>query len=151
MSHACSNCSTWTNSYLVSMCAHGPFMLSVTCSGLPRSDGASRSRVLPKCLLANLINSVSLLPHYNKINKFLYQSSFSIATFTGSTPYYNAYFGRGTGPILLDDLVCSGFETRIINCPRLSSQGIGTYDSCLNGHGDDAGVRCVQRKPYCLL
>ena len=54
MSHARSNCSTWTNSYLVSMCARGPFMLSATCSGLPRNDAASRSRVLPKCLLANL-------------------------------------------------------------------------------------------------
>ena len=36
------------------MCARGPFMLSATCSCLPRNDAASRSRVLPKCLLANL-------------------------------------------------------------------------------------------------
>ena len=65
---------------------------------------------------------------------------------TGSTPFYNAFFGRGTGPILLDDLLCNGREARIIDCPRSTSQGIGTYDFCPNGHGEDAGVRCVERK-----
>jgi len=79
------------------------------------------------------------------------QISSSTAAFTGCTPFYNAYFGRGTGPILLDDLLCSRFEARIIDCPRSFSQGIGTYDSCLAGHGEDAGVRCVQRKPCCSL
>ena len=65
---------------------------------------------------------------------------------TGSRAYYNAFFGRGTGPILLDDLLCTGSEARIIDCPRFTSQGIGTYDFCPNGHGEDAGVRCVERK-----
>ena len=65
---------------------------------------------------------------------------------TGSTPFYNAFFGHGTGPILLDDLLCTGSEARIIDCPRFTSQGIGTYDFCPNGHGEDAGVRCVPRK-----
>ena len=65
--------------------------------------------------------------------------------YTGSTAYHNAYFGRGTGPILLDDLLCTGSEARLIDCPRRTSQGIGTHDFCY-GHYDDAGVRCVQRK-----
>ena len=65
---------------------------------------------------------------------------------TGSTAFFNAYFGRGTGHILLDDLLCNGSETRLIDCPRFSSQGIGTYDFCQNGHGEDAGVRCVDSK-----
>ena len=65
---------------------------------------------------------------------------------TGAVAYQNAYFGRGTGPILLDDLVCSASEARLIDCPRTTSQGIGTYDNCPNGHGDDAGVRCGIRK-----
>ena len=65
---------------------------------------------------------------------------------TGSTPYYNAYFGRGSGPILLDDLLCTGSEARIIDCRRSTSQGVGTYDYCA-GHADDAGVRCLERKP----
>ena len=72
--------------------------------------------------------------------------SYALLIPTGSIPFYNAYFGRGTGPILLDDLQCSGSEMRIINCPRYISQGIGTYDGCYNGHGEDAGVRCVRRK-----
>jgi len=61
----------------------------------------------------------------------------------GATIFSNAYFGRGTGPILLDDLLCTGSEARLIDCPRSTSQGIGTHDFC-NGHYDDAGVRCVQ-------
>ena len=65
---------------------------------------------------------------------------------TGSRAFFNAFFGRGTGPILLDDLLCTGSEARIIDCPRFTSQGIGTYDFCPNGHGEDAGVRCVERK-----
>ena len=69
--------------------------------------------------------------------------------FTGSTTFFNAYFGRGTGPILLDDLVCTGSEARLIDCPRSISQGIGTFDNCPNGHGEDAGVRCVECK--CLI
>ena len=70
----------------------------------------------------------------------------NLCTFTGSTTFFNAFFGRGTGPILLDDLLCTGREARLVDCPRYRSQGIGTHDGCYNGHGDDAGVRCVQCK-----
>ena len=69
-------------------------------------------------------------------------------TTTGAVAYSNAYFGRGTGPILLDDLLCTGREARLIDCPRSTSQGIGTYDYCYYGHGDDAGVRCAMRKSF---
>ena len=69
-------------------------------------------------------------------------------TTTGAVAYSNAYFGRGTGPILLDDLLCTGSEARLIDCPRYTSQGIGTYDFCPNGHGEDAGVRCAMRKSW---
>jgi len=76
--------------------------------------------------------------------------AFKLATLnsatTGATAYSNAYFGHGTGPILLDDLVCNGQESRLIDCPRVTSQGIGTYDFCPNGHGEDAGVACAMRK-----
>ena len=67
-------------------------------------------------------------------------------TTTGAIAYSNAYFGRGTGPILLDDLLCTGREARLIDCPRSTSQGIGTYDFCPRGHGEDAGVGCATRK-----
>ena len=65
---------------------------------------------------------------------------------TGSMAFFDAYFGRGTGHILLDDLLCTGSETRLIDCPRYTSHGIGTYDDCTTGHGEDAGVRCMPRK-----
>ena len=71
---------------------------------------------------------------------------------TGAVAYPNAYFGHGTGPIFLDDLLCTGREARLIDCPRSTSQGV--YDLCPNGHGEDsgedsgedAGVGCVIRK-----
>ena len=57
----------------------------------------------------------------------------------GAVAYYNAYFGRGTGPILLDDLLCTGSEARLVDCTH---DGIGNYDYCYRLHGEDAGVRC---------
>ena len=56
----------------------------------------------------------------------------------GAVAQSNAFFGQGTGPILLDDLRCTGTETRLIDCP---SDGVGNSDFC-NGHADDAGVQC---------
>ena len=58
--------------------------------------------------------------------------------------YSNAYFGQGTGPILLDDLRCTGTEARLVDCP---SNGIGISNHC-NGHADDAGVQCQPRKDF---
>ena len=55
--------------------------------------------------------------------------------------YANAFFGQGSGAILLDDLRCNGTETRLIDCP---SDGIGNSDNCA-GHADDAGVACQPR------
>ena len=41
--------------------------------------------------------------------------------------------------ILLDDLVCSGNETSLLDCPRVPSAGVGVSDC---SHSEDAGVRC---------
>ena len=46
--------------------------------------------------------------------------------------------------------MCNGQEARLIDCPRVTSQGIGTYDFCPNGHGEDAGVGCSARKWHML-
>lgn len=54
------------------------------------------------------------------------------------TPRFNAFYGQGTGPLLLDDLVCRGTEERLIDC---RSGGIGMTDFC-RGHLDDAGLEC---------
>ena len=59
----------------------------------------------------------------------------------GATAYSNAYFGHGSGPILLDYVRCTGGESRLLDC---SSFGVGVHSySC--GHDDDAGVRCNGR------
>ena len=47
-----------------------------------------------------------------------------------------AFFGRGNGPILYDEVACIGTEARLADCP---SDGIGVHD-CLPG--EDAGVVC---------
>lgn len=49
--------------------------------------------------------------------------------------YLYAHLGRGTGPIMYDDVVCTGSEAELLNCHH----GLGIND-CL--HGEDAGVKC---------
>ncbi|XP_038074970.1 deleted in malignant brain tumors 1 protein-like [Patiria miniata] len=48
-------------------------------------------------------------------------------------------YGSGSGPILLDDVMCSGFELQLLSCPH---SGIGV-NNC--GHSEDAGVICQPR------
>ena len=62
-----------------------------------------------------------------------------ITFFAGTIAFSFARFGQGTGPILLDDLLCTSRETRLIDCPN---RGIGVHNC---RHYEDAGVRC-QRK-----
>ena len=49
-----------------------------------------------------------------------------------------AAFGQGTGPILLDNLACTGNEARLFDCPN---NGIGIHNCA---HSEDAGVVCNQ-------
>jgi hypothetical protein len=54
----------------------------------------------------------------------------------GATARSQAFYGQGNGPITLDNVACSGTETRLIDCP---ANPIGTHN-CV--HSEDAGVLC---------
>ena len=53
--------------------------------------------------------------------------------------YSGAFFGTGSGPIVLDDVACTGSETALINC---------TYDASTVdcSHFEDAGVQCQSKE-----
>lgn len=54
----------------------------------------------------------------------------------GAVAKSSAFFGQGSGPILLDDLNCLGQETNILQC---DAKGWGR-NNC--GHDEDVGVIC---------
>ena len=57
--------------------------------------------------------------------------------FRSGTAYSNAYFGQGSGPILLDNVTCTGRVLTLANCEHL---GFNNTKNC--SHFEDAGVRC---------
>ena len=63
-----------------------------------------------------------------------FQSAMHLFT-AAATAYSNAFYGRGTGPILMDNVACTSVETGLINC---------TFDNHTSdcSHSEDAGVRC---------
>ena len=65
--------------------------------------------------------------------------------YTGSVAYSNARFGQGTGPIVLNNLVCGGSEPRLLNC---LNNGLGNVGTCT--HGDDVGVECQEGRYLAL-
>ena len=55
----------------------------------------------------------------------------------GTRTYYGASYGRGRGPIHLDDVRCTGSEQRLIDC---------SYNGGLDcSHAEDVSVYCVSR------
>lgn len=54
----------------------------------------------------------------------------------GSSEWLNSRFGPGTGPILLDDVGCTGNETSISECPNLG----WNVHNC--SHYEDVSLTC---------
>ena len=58
-------------------------------------------------------------------------------TLSGATTLTLGAVVDGTGQIVLDNLLCSGTESRLVDCPN---NGLGVHN-CV--HSEDAGVRCL--------
>ena len=52
----------------------------------------------------------------------------------GGVARSSAYFGVGTGDIVLDDVQCTGSEMTLLECTATTSHNCGHYE--------DAGVTC---------
>ena len=60
----------------------------------------------------------------------------------GATAVSRAGFGKGTGPIWLDNVNCDGSEPNIDSCSH------NTWGSHNCGHGEDVGVICVGKSVH---
>ena len=62
--------------------------------------------------------------------------SASMVISVDAVPLRGAYFGSGSGDILLDNVVCQGTESSLLEC---NTNPIGLHNC---DHSEDAGVRC---------
>ena len=89
----------------------------------------------------DLQNSVNLRTLFLQCIITFYFSSWLI---TDATAFTSANFGQGYYPILLDDVACTVYESRLVDCPYDSNTADCT-------HSRDAGVRCVSRELHSYM
>lgn len=71
-------------------------------------------------------------------DKFFMSNPEFLFLFSGIAKAWNqAYFGEGSGPVMLDEVRCTGNELSIEQCPK-SAWGEHNCD-----HKEDAGVSCT--------
>ena len=70
--------------------------------------------------------------------KYIHASSLVLLLYIGATAISFAFFGQGSGPILLDNVACTNRERRLIDCP---ANPIGEHNC---NHFEDASVRCLE-------
>ena len=52
------------------------------------------------------------------------------------------FFGTGSGGLIIDDLMCSGPETRLLDCAFTS---VAQFHNAGCNHGDDVVIRCYSK------
>ena len=72
---------------------------------------------------------------FSTSSKRLYNYSYYYYSSTDSIAVGNAYFGPGSGVVVISDLACVGSELRLLQCAHTSSQNCD--------HHRDAGVQCL--------
>lgn len=60
--------------------------------------------------------------------------------FATGVAHHRSSFGRGSGPVWLEDMYCEGGESQLNECRR--HNGWEVKDSSCKSHGEDAGVTC---------
>ena len=82
---------------------------------------------------------VQYIPCSCNVKILVYQLLYVIS-FVGAFSLIGSFVVDGTGLIVLDNLVCTGSESRLIDCPH---SGLGNHHNC--DHSQDVGVRCIGR------
>ncbi len=63
----------------------------------------------------------------------------------GARAVSDSEYGPGSGPIVLRNVACTGYESRLLQC-EFEDMDLG---SC--SHNDDAGVECMAGKKILIM